>query len=78
MGLIEDEIRDDVNRRVRAAEATIKDEASERARKFVATAVQRVASEVTTESTVSVVPIPSDEMKGRIIGREGRTSARSS
>ena len=72
MGLIESEIRDDVNRRVREAEATIKDQASDRARKFVATAVQRVASEVTTESTVSVVAIPSDEMKGRIIGREGR------
>lgn len=72
MNLIEDEIRDDVNRRVREEEARIKEEASERARKFVATAVQRVASEVTTESTVAVVPIPSDEMKGRIIGREGR------
>ena len=72
MALIDEEIRDNVNRRVREAEALIKEEASERARKFVATAVQRVASEVTTESTVAVVPIPSDEMKGRIIGREGR------
>ncbi|PZC49982.1 MAG: ribonucrease Y [Chloroflexi bacterium] len=72
MGLIDDEIRDDVNRRVRETESTIKEEAMERARKFVAIAVQRVATEVSTESTVSVVPIPSDEMKGRIIGREGR------
>ena len=72
MNLIDDEIRDDVNRRVREEESRVKEEASERARKFVATAVQRVATEVTTESTVSVIPIPSDEMKGRIIGREGR------
>jgi ribonuclease Y len=72
LNLIEDEIRDDVNRRVREEEGRIREEASDRARKFVATAVQRVASEVTTESTVSVIAIPSDEMKGRIIGREGR------
>jgi ribonuclease Y len=72
MGLLETEIRDDVNRRVRESESLMKEQATDRARKVVATAVQRVASEVTTESTVAVVPIPSDEMKGRIIGREGR------
>ena len=72
LNLVEDEIRDDVNRRVREEESRIREEASDRARKFVATAVQRVATEVTTESTVSVIPIPSEEMKGRIIGREGR------
>lgn len=72
MGLIDEEIRDDVNRRIRETESSIREEATDRARSFVATAVQRVATEVTTESTVAVVPIPSDEMKGRIIGREGR------
>ncbi len=69
---IEIEIRDDAAHRVRAHEARIKEEAEEKARKYIATALQRVASEVTTESTVAVVPIPNDEMKGRIIGREGR------
>jgi ribonuclease Y len=69
---VEQEVSDEAGRLVREAEQKAKDEAEERARKIVATAIQRVASEVTTESTVSVVQIPSDEMKGRIIGREGR------
>ena len=69
---VEREISDEAGRRVREAEQKARDEAEERARKIVATAIQRVASEVTTESTVSVVQIPNDEMKGRIIGREGR------
>ena len=69
---VEQEIADESGRLVRQAEQQAKDEADTRARKIVATAIQRVASEVTTESTVSVVQIPSDEMKGRIIGREGR------
>ena len=72
MAIVDTEIREDVNRRVREGAEQAREEASEKARKFVATAVQRVASEVTTESTVAVVPIPGDEMKGRIIGREGR------
>ena len=72
LGQIEREVADEADRMVRVAEAKAKDEAEERARKIIATAIQRVSSEVTTESTVSVVQIPSDEMKGRIIGREGR------
>ena len=72
LGQIEREVSDEADRMVRVAEAKAKDEAEERARKIIATAIQRVSSEVTTESTVSVVQIPSDEMKGRIIGREGR------
>lgn len=69
---VEQEISDEAGRLVREAERRVKDEAETRARDIVATAIQRVSSEVTTESTVSVVQIPSDEMKGRIIGREGR------
>ena len=72
LGEIEEEVRDESDRLVRMYEAKAKDEADERARKIVATAIQRVTSDVTTESTVSVIQIPSDDMKGRIIGREGR------
>ena len=69
---VDDEVRDEANRRVREAEARVKEEAEDRARRVIATAIQRVASEVTSESTVTVIKIPNDEMKGRIIGREGR------
>ena len=69
---IDAEVRDEAIRRLREGDVRYKEEAEEKARKYIATALQRVASEVTTETTVSVIPIPSDEMKGRIIGREGR------
>ena len=69
---VETEIGDEADRLVRQAEQRVKEEAEERARTVVATAIQRVASEVTTESTVSIVQLPNEEMKGRIIGREGR------
>jgi ribonuclease Y len=69
---VENEIRDDANRRVREIEQEIKEEADSRARKIIATTMQRLTSEVVSESTVSVVQIPSEDMKGRIIGREGR------
>ena len=66
------ELRDESARRVRIMEASSKAEADTRARKVLATVIQRMTSEITAETTVSVVPIPSDEIKGRIIGREGR------
>jgi ribonuclease Y len=69
---IEDEVRDDANRRVRELEAEFKEEADQRARGILSTAMQRLSSDVISEATVSVVPLPSDDMKGRIIGREGR------
>jgi ribonucrease Y len=69
---VEVEIRDEASRRVREIEKEVEATAGMRARKILATAIQRYTSEVTAETTVSVVPIPSEEMKGRIIGREGR------
>ena len=57
---------------VRTIEAEARSEGTKRAREIVVEAVQRVASEQTTETVVSVLHLPSDEMKGRIIGREGR------
>ena len=66
------ELRDEQARRVRAMEASATADADARARKILATVMQRMTSEITAETTVSVVPIPSDDLKGRIIGREGR------
>lgn len=58
--------------RIRKTEEEVRDSADKTARQIVATAIQRCASDHTAETTVSVVSLPSDEMKGRIIGREGR------
>ena len=69
---VELEIGDEADRLVRQAEQRLKEESEERARSILATAIQRVASDATTESTVSVVQLPSEDLKGRIIGREGR------
>ncbi|MEK7247063.1 MAG: ribonuclease Y [Chloroflexota bacterium] len=69
---VENEIRDEANRRLREIEQEVKEVADERARKIIATTMQRLTSEVVSDSTVSIVPIPSEDMKGRIIGREGR------
>jgi ribonuclease Y len=72
MGQIEDSAKRDAMGAVREIEQRAREEGEKRARKIVTIAIQRVASEQTAESTVSVFPLPSDDMKGRIIGREGR------
>ncbi|HEX2049745.1 MAG TPA: Rnase Y domain-containing protein, partial [Actinomycetota bacterium] len=69
---IEDEAKRDAMVLVRDIEAHAREEADRRARKIVAIAMQRVASELTTEATVTTVTLPNEDMKGRIIGREGR------
>jgi ribonuclease Y len=69
---IEEQAKRDAMTLVRDLEQQAREEAERRARKIVTLAIQRVASEQTSESTVAVLPLPSDDMKGRIIGREGR------
>ena len=70
--IVEKDARQDMARVIRQVEAEAKDEADERARKIVTYAIQRMAGEQVAELTVSAVPLPSDDMKGRIIGRGGR------
>ena len=69
---VEDEGRRDAMVLLRDLETKAREEADRRARRILTSTIQRLASEVVTETTVSVVPIPSDDMKGRIIGRDGR------
>jgi ribonuclease Y len=68
---IESEVRQDAARVIREVELETKEEADRLARKIITLAIQRYASDQVAETTVSVVPLPSDEMKGRIIGRGG-------
>jgi ribonucrease Y len=72
LGRSEDLVRHELARRVRQAEEEARAEAKRRARNLVADALQRVAASHAAETTVSMVELPSDDMKGRIIGREGR------
>jgi ribonuclease Y len=72
MAQVLDEAKRSAMAQVREIEQHAREEGEERARKIVTIAIQRVASEQTSESTVSVFSLPSEDMKGRIIGREGR------
>ena len=69
---VEEEIRHDTAMKIKEIEQQLKDEADEKAREILSVAIQRCAADHAAEATVSVVPLPNDEMKGRIIGREGR------
>jgi len=69
---LKQEVEEEALQQVRVWEAQIKEEADERVREILATAIQRCATDVVSETTISAVPLPSDEMKGRLIGREGR------
>ena len=69
---IESEMQTEAARRLREWEIKVKAEADEKAQDILSQVIQRSASEVVSETTASVVPLPSDEMKGRLIGREGR------
>ena len=68
----EDDIQHELARRYRDLEQRAKEEADEKARRFIATSIHRLAADVVSEITVTTVPLPNDEMKGRLIGREGR------
>jgi ribonucrease Y len=69
---VEKEAQQDLARVIREIESRAKETAEEQARKIIALAIQRLATDQVAEMVVSVVPLPSDEMKGRIIGRSGR------
>lgn len=69
---METEMRQETSRRLREWEIKLKEEADQKSQEILSRAIQRSASEIVVETTVSVVPLPSDDMKGRLIGREGR------
>ena len=69
---VEEDVRHETALKIKEIEQQLKDDADEKAREILSIAIQRCAADHAAEVTVSVVPLPNDEMKGRIIGREGR------
>ncbi|MDY2608614.1 MAG: Rnase Y domain-containing protein, partial [Lachnospiraceae bacterium] len=69
---VEEEVKIDTAKMVKELESRAKEEASKKAKEYVVTAIQKCAADHVAETTISVVQLPNDEMKGRIIGREGR------
>lgn len=72
LDLVEKEGKEELVKKIKEVDEYVRDSADEKAKGIIITAMQRVAAETSAESTVSTIQIPSDEMKGRIIGREGR------
>src|SRR5213594_4392680 len=72
MAQLEQDLRNEVARKVRESELAARDDSERRAREIVTESIQRIAADQTAEVSVSVLPLPTDELKGRIIGKEGR------